>query len=216
MRVIRFVITILILALICYCVYYLLELNKEYKIEHTQSGVTTNEESRTSNEKVEENGKDDEENVTIIIPNEEKRELSEAEINKLVTEADKIYDSNMSANVTKSFNEEVGTEIYGGLEDDSGDNRIQALVQHAGSMVSIMPFDNQSGEAISEQYHYGDNNNLVMYVTRRGEKEICRYYFSYGKLVRSKDVSGDMITVSDAEAEVILNRALNIYNRYIK
>jgi len=214
MRLIRFVLTILIIALACYCVYYLLELNKEYKANHIQVEETTvNEENKTSGDKkVEEK---EVENVQIIIPNDDEV-LSEEDIQRIVAESDKIYESNISANVTKSFNEEVGQEIYGGSESKSGDTRVQALIQHAGSMVSIMPFNDDSEDGINEQYHYGDHNNLVMFVAKKGEKELNRYYFSNDKLIKSLSESGDTDVVSDEDADVILNRAQNIYNRYIK
>ena len=214
MRLIRFVLTILIIALACYCVYYLLELNKEYKANHIQVEETTvNEENKTSGDKkVEEK---EVENVQIIIPNDDEV-LSEEDIQRIVAESDKIYESNISANVTKSFNEEVGQEIYGGSESKSGDTRVQALIQHAGSMVSIMPFNDDSEDGINEQYHYGDHNNLVMFVVKKGEKELNRYYFSNDKLIKSLSESGDTDVVSDEDADVILNRAQNIYNRYIK
>ena len=214
MRLIRFVLTILIIALAFYCVYYLLELNKEYKANHIQVEETTvNEENKTSGDKkVEEK---EVENVQIIIPNDDEV-LSEEDIQRIVAESDKIYESNISANVTKSFNEEVGQEIYGGSESKSGDTRVQALIQHAGSMVSIMPFNDDSEDGINEQYHYGDHNNLVMFVAKKGEKELNRYYFSNDKLIKSLSESGDTDVVSDEDADVILNRAQNIYNRYIK
>ena len=167
----RFILTVCIIGLIVFEVYYLIKNNNSYKIDHPD--IVTEE----SGEKVEPNE-----------PVEEKKEEAPVvENNSRITvkEIDEIAKLNIETANVHSVEEDVGLEVIGEANKDFFDamniNTTRVRVQTAGTMIHVMPFSDMLNE---EEFHYDERGNLVLYVvTSVGKGDKARYYLDNGSII---------------------------------
>ncbi|MBR3281358.1 MAG: hypothetical protein IKI57_05945 [Clostridia bacterium] len=167
----RFILTVCIIGLIVFEVYYLINNNKTYKIEHPDVATENSGEVKEPEKE----------------PVEEKEEVEVVDNNTKISisEIDEISRLNIETANVHSVEEDVGLEVIGENNKDFFDamniNTTRVRVQTAGSMIHVMPFSDMLNE---EEFHFDERGNLVLYmVTSTGKGDKAKYYLDNGNII---------------------------------
>ena len=178
----RFLITVLIIGIIIYAVYFLVTQNKIYKQTHP---VEFNTEENTQESETNEPENEIQENIEPVV------QLSEEEI---ISNAKDIENANMNANVRSTIEGKVGLDVigmeYSELFEMTNMDSADVTIQVAGTMVNIMPF---SDFIDNQEFHYDERGNLVLFAyTEQGRGLKTRIYVHDGKVIKIEKESEDI------------------------
>lgn len=236
---IKLIVTIIVLVVISYTVYFFLESNAKYEERNNEEiikeelnlnnenkeNVLENNELQnpivspensyaTSGEKIE-NITSEEEQVDVIISGEKIEGLSE-----IISKINLIETKNRLSNLNKTIEDNVGVDVIGQKNRDFfeifPEDKMAVTVQIAGTMVYIIPTPDLIDNA---QYHYDADGNLALYICELvGIGGEIRYYYEDGKFLTKvtnvEDENLEFITYEDSDE--ILTRANIIYKQYMK
>ena len=171
----RFLILVLVVAIIVGLVYFLVLKNNEYKennpepVATSTPAPTTNTTNRIETVKVE---KTDEE---------------------LIKEAKNLETQNIISNEIRSFEEEFGEDLIGSDYKDyfkvMNVDKTNVTVQCAGTMIHVMPY---SDFIDSMEYHFDIKGNLVLYVIEQsGLGNKYKYFLNGDRIIKEEFVLQD-------------------------
>lgn len=237
----KLIVSILVIGVISYTVYFLLYSNTEYQQNRISGDNILNEENIqkdigkdndvTENEiknNIDIENKD--ENLNLIdFPiksgdvSEEKteefiQEMTSGDIEDKISKINLIETKNNLANLSKSFEDNVGINVMGTKNQDYFDSfdmsQMNVTIQVAGSMIYIIPMPDFVDNV---QYHYDKNGNLALYVCElMGIGGEIRYYFDNEILLTKTTNVEENIEISYEDTNEIIMRSKLIYNQYMK
>lgn len=211
-KFLRFLIIVLIIGGITYECYYLVNLNKEYKVKEPISipNIQENNEkelenNKDNNEKVLEPANQDEnKNKNVLVfpedleessgeveenpkeePIDESEEETQIDSGEIVDKIKELYIINNESNIDKTFEEKIGADILGETYEE-----LFKMLKVDSTLVNIQIAGTMVhllpySDFIDEQeFHYDEDGNLVMYQTRgSGTGVVTDYYFHEGTLI---------------------------------
>lgn len=229
-RFLKFVVTIVVILVITFTIYFLMKNMSRYETKHNndttlQSG---NSQENYEIENLEKNEENNVQNGNKIIDDVKSQEPSgeivssdnnfTKDLDSKIKTIKNIENQNESAIPTDTIEDNLGIDILG-TDFQSFFQAFQieeaaVTVQIAGSMVYILP---TSDFLDNMQFHYDKNGNLVLYVREfAGIGGETKYYFEFEKLIT---INMDIESESQMQYEnvdEILQRARLVYDRYIK
>lgn len=234
----KLVVSILVIAVISYTVYFLLYNNSKYhqnqieaegviSKEPTQNDIEIDTNTEVDDANNEEDGEEDKDSNLIDNPiksgddfevNEDGIEFVSGDIEEKISKINLIETKNNLSNLAKSLEDSLGADIMGTKNQDYFDSfdmtEMAVTVQVAGSMIYIIPFPDLVDNA---QYHYDKDGNLVLYICELiGVGGEVRYYFENGiPLTQETNVEED-IPINYESTNEIIERSKLIYDKYMK
>lgn len=227
----KFIISILVIAVIAYTLYFFLTNNAVYQEQYVSgethiSGEGAREELTENIINADDESQKEIENQTPNFSGEKtsgdasgnKENLDENVLEEKVADINLIETKNRLANLTKSLEANVGIDIVGTKNQDFMDSfdmeQMNVTIQVAGTMVYIIPTPEFVDNA---QYHYDENGNLVLYICEfTGIGGEIRYYFENDNLLTQVDNVEEDVQLDYESAQEIVARAHMIYENYMK
>ena len=181
----RFVVTVLVLGILIFSVYYLVNKNKTYipsvanNDGEENNQVVINDLEKDNTEKTDENLEENKDKEKTS------NDLSNSSVEEQIAYIKLIEQRNIQANATKTIEENVGLETigveYSDLFTTTQMDSVLVVVQVAGSMISIMPY---SDFVDSQEFHYDENGKLVLFTyTETGRGLKSRYYINNDEVI---------------------------------
>lgn len=201
----KLLISIVIICIISTTVLYLLENNSnDIGPDDEQNDVENNEKNEDQIE----------DNENISEPNEELNTLTKEE---MILEIDDIVARNELISFANKKEESIGVDILGstvqGYMNYFNSESINVEIYIQGTSVRITPMPDFLDTQI---YYFDSDGNLVMYIdesnTIGGE---IKYYFYNGELIDIVNGIEEDIGIEFENSEEIIQRAVNVYNRYL-
>lgn len=195
-NLLKALITIIVLFVSIYEVYFLINLNKTAQEQVVEENTVVEEQEMAVPETDVNSGEE--------ISNQEankKISISVSSKNELMNSIDEIEANNNNSKIKDSIEARVGLDVIGEKYEssfkvyDAKDTGV--IIQTAGTMINIIP---KSDNFDRQAFHYDTNGNLVMYLVESSKDEfITRYYILNNKLVEKlgEDKDGKIYTEED-------------------
>ena len=243
-KFLRFIITVLVISIILGGTYFLVKESRRYQYAHPEEPevivVENKEEVVCPKEKTEpiiiyiQSGEKVSSGEIITQSGEENLDIPRAETysskDALLDSIKRIEDKNVASHVTNTIQDKVGAEVVGSkykeLFELLNTSTTSTTIQIAGSMIYIIP---ASDFLDSQQFHYDEDGNLVLYVVEgAGTGFKTRYFITNETLIEKvgEDVgeiydednqeSGEQMMLDETDLEDIYNRARALYDEYLK
>ena len=225
MRFFKFILIVLIIAVIVFEVYFLLKENKSFK-ENNPDINTQNVSGEVINNEV--SGEEVEPTKPI------------ADVKTTVQDIDNIARLNIESSNVSTTVESVGLEVIGEKYKEMfstlGTSSTTVTIQVAGTMIHLMPYSDFVNE---EEFHYDEDGKLLLYVlTASGKGDKVKYYLNdksiigiklyedgepeetvdttSGEELSSGDVSGEEYSIiNEVDIDEIQERGAYLYNKYL-
>lgn len=231
-KILRLIITVFVIGLLGYTIYFLMDNNNAYPgtiyesgndwednplfeiNSGNQQGILGEKDSGNQNEVPSGNVNSGESQLENQFPS----KVSGDTLEEKIASINLIETKNRLANLKKSLDDTVGVEMIGLKNKEFMEsfemNQMAVTVQVAGTMVYMIPAPDFVDNA---QYHYDENGNLVLYICElTGIGGEIRYYFENGVCFKQEANIEENIEIPYESVEEILDRATLIYQRYMK
>ncbi len=244
-KFLRFIVTVLVISIVIGGTYFLIKESRRYKNNHPEEvEVTVVNKDDVISPKTEDKKEPmipaDETTIVIISgetaqkSGEEEPELPRSETfstkEALIDSIKLIEQRNVGANVTNTIQDKVGEEVVGSkykeLFELLNTSTTSTTIQIAGSMIYIIP---ASDFLDSQQFHYDEDGNLVLYVVEgAGTGFKTKYYIVNETLIEKvgEDVgeiydeanieSGEEMILDETDLQDVYTRARSLYSEYLK
>lgn len=207
----RFIVSLLVIAIICGTVYYMLNVKNIEQPKNNNEENINNEIEINDKENVIDNNENTNENSNEI------NDSQENEINKQKSNIEDIISRNRN-NVFKDYiDDSLDNTILGNMYDSFFDifetDKLSVNIRRTEKAVFIIPTPDLLN---SQEFYYYDDNTLAAYVIDFvGVGGQVKYYFHNNKLIDTVIEIDEEIEITHETEEEILKRAAMVYEKYL-
>lgn len=199
----RFIISILVVGVICVTVYYLVNINDtRVPVDDNDGGINNELEADDGENDADDNEDDDGLKDELVIL----KESIDALIAKNRNDVFKDY-------IDDLLDVDILGDMYGDFWDIFETDKLSASVRRTENAVFIIPTPDLLN---SQEFYYYDDNTLAAYVIDFvGVGGQAKYYFNDNKLIDIVVEVEEEITIDHESEEEILKRAEKIFEKYL-